>query len=91
MAAAKIAVVVQSVEACWGPEGSLVDDTPRTGLETDRHPVLFEEHEPLLQNFVARLVVREEVVDAIQGPGLHSPEMQAGVRISRAVKGIRAH
>ena len=76
---------MQSVEACWGPEGSLADDTPQTGLETDRRPVLFEEHEPLLHNFVARLEVREEVVDAIPGPA----EKQAGVRIR--VKGIPAY
>ena len=51
---------------------------------------MFEEHEPLLRNFVARLVMREEVVDTILGPVLYGSEERAGVRISRAVKEIRA-
>ena len=65
------------MENCWGPEGGLVDDTPQTGLEMDRPLVLFEAHEPLLLDFVARLAVRVEVVAAIPSPVLHDSEKKA--------------
>lgn len=88
-------MVAQSVETCWGPEGSLADDTPQTGLETDRPPVLFEEHEPLLQDFVARLVAREEVVAAILDLVLEGSEKQAdqvhGQENTRILKTANAH
>lgn len=54
----------------------------------DRPLVSSEGHELLLRNFVARLLVREEVVGAILGPVRRAPEEQAGVCISHAVKEI---
>jgi len=76
--AATVAVMMQGEarqrEIDWDLWVALVDGRPRTERERDRRPVLYVEHGPLHQCFLARSVLRKAAVDATLGPVQCDPE-----------------
>jgi hypothetical protein len=55
------------------------------------HPVLYAEHERLLQHFLARSLVPKAGVDAIRAPVRCDSGQQPTVHIRRSDKGTRGH